>query len=152
MCSGKLIGWMEDKWWAFGSRRRVPQSPSRWEHFLGESLGGKAGWLLRGRLALPGPGLQAPCCPDDLGMRFSRFLSAAPSGKYVLFSLLFPSLAPLPKVEQSSPPCGQPQESSAGWGGQRVTRLPVHGSEVERDCVGRTVFRILQQPLFNVFN
>lgn len=48
----------------------------------------------------------------------------------------------------------QPQESSGGWGGggQRVARVPGHGSEAEMDCVGRTVFRILQQPLFSVFN
>lgn len=149
MCSGKLIGWMEDKWWACGSRRRVPQSPSRWEPFLGESLGGKAGGC-GGRLALPGPGLQAPCCPDGLGMRCFRFLSAAPSGKYVLF-LLSPSLAPLPKWSKVHLRVGSHRRAALA-GGAEGHPPPGHGSEVEMDCVGRIAFRILQQPLFNVFN
>lgn len=37
MCSGKLIGWMENKWWAFKSIRRVLLSWSRFVSFLGES-------------------------------------------------------------------------------------------------------------------
>ena len=58
---------MEDKWWAFKSLTRVLWSWSRLEHFLGESLRGKAGWLpgegLPATLAQPGSrGLQALVC------------------------------------------------------------------------------------------
>lgn len=96
---------MQNKRWAFGSRRGVLESWSGVRDFLGESPTWKAGWLPRGRLLVRrrpsrsgragwGGALQPQTM--HLGIWTTLFCGAPglplmlPAGKYVLSSLLFP--------------------------------------------------------------
>lgn len=63
------------------------------------------------------------------------------------------AVAALPKVEQSSTLKGSNNRIVFGW----CVGWPLHPSsvqkcEVEINCLEISVFRNLQQPLFNVFN
>lgn len=104
----------------FPRRRRAGGSVfwvSPWEGRRGGCRAG-GGWPCR-------PELQAPGCRDDMGMRFSRFLPAAPSGKCFLLSRCFRCFRarlPSPKWSKVHPcvvswPARGPSWRGAVWGG-----------------------------------